>query len=276
MLNLRQRKRHYKDIKRVFFPDDVEKGLQKLDKEPRSHSSASSAKSWEKCGDSFLDSPVMKNLKSSGRKLSDIKKMAQSSALVQTRADPCNEDPVHIAWSSSDGDQSDDETQDQQQQRPRRPARPTAPIQSYTRALRMLSTDKDDLPVIDTDTDLEESEEEVEKDSGQQISDCESESFEEKPEDLPLNPSNTAELEISGYVSDGEDVDAAVTPIRPDSPVQSGDGSRKSIRDWVRSAQAMLQTPQKLQSNMQSKTPEDSAKKKGNSKVWYCSVLNIG
>lgn len=62
-------------------------------------------------------------------------------------------------------------------------------------------------------------------------------------------------------MSDGEDVDAAVTPIRPDS-VQSGDGSRKSIRDWVRSAQAMLQTPQKLQSNMQSKTPEDSAKKK--------------
>ncbi|XP_033993667.1 DNA repair-scaffolding protein [Trematomus bernacchii] len=261
-MSSRKRKRHYKDIKRVFFPGDVEKGLQKLDKEPRSHSSASSAKSWEKCGDSFLDSPVMKNLKSSGRKLSDIRKMAQSSALVQTRADPCNEDPVHIAWSSSDGDQSDDETQDQQQQRPQRPARPTAPIQSYTRALRMLSTDKDDLPVIDTDTDLEESEEEVEKDSGQQISDCESESFEEKPEDLLLNPSNTAELEISGYVSDGEDVEAAVTPIRPDSPVQSGDGSRKSIRDWVRSAQAMLQTPQKLPSNMQSKTPEDSAKKK--------------
>ncbi|KAK1878981.1 DNA repair-scaffolding protein, partial [Dissostichus eleginoides] len=270
------RKRHYKDIKRVFFPGDVEKGLQKLDKEPRSHSSASSAKSWEKCGDSFLDSAVMKNLKSSGRKRSDIRKMAQSSALVQTRADPCNEDPVHIEWSSSDGDQSDDETQDQQQQRPQRPARPTAPIQSYTRALRMLSTDKDDLPVIDTDTDTdpEESEEEVEKDSGQQISDCESESFEEKPEDLPLNPSNaqvrfqsvkvhkTAELEISGYVSDGEDVEAAVTPIKPDSPVQSGEGSSKSIRDWVRSAQAMLQTPQKLPSNMQSKTPEDSAKKK--------------
>ncbi|XP_010781674.1 DNA repair-scaffolding protein [Notothenia coriiceps] len=261
-MSSRKRKRNYKDIKRVFFPDDVGKGLQKLDKEPRSHSPASSAKSWEKCGDSFLDSPVMKNLKSSRRKPSDIKKMAQSSALVQTRADPCNEDTVHIAWSSSDGDQSDDETQDQQQQRPQRPARPTAPIQSYTRALRMLSTDKDDLPVIDTDTDLEESEEEVEKDSGQQISDCESESFEEKPEDLPLNPSNTAGLEISGYVSDGEDVDAAVTPIRPDSPVQCGEGSRKSIRDWVRSAQAMLQTPQKLQSNMQSKTPEDSAKKK--------------
>ncbi|KAK5860072.1 hypothetical protein PBY51_021573 [Eleginops maclovinus] len=255
-----KRKRHYKDIKCVFFPDDAENGLQKVGKEPRPHSSASSAKSWEKCGDSFQDSPVMKNLKPSGRKLSDMRKMAQSS--VQTRADPCNEDPVHIAWSSSDGEQSDDEAQDQQQQRPQRPARHTAPVQSYTRALRMLSTDKDDLPIIDTDSDLEESEEDVEKDSGQQISDCDSEKFEEKPEDLPLTPSNTAELEISGYVSDGEHIDAMVTKSRPDSPLQSGEGGRKSIRDWVRSAQAMLQTPQKLPSNMQSKTPEDSAKKK--------------
>lgn len=63
-----------------------------------------------------------------------------------------NEDPVNIAWSSSDSEQSDDETrqrhaskvvaQQQQQQRPQRPGRPTAPIQSYTTALRMLSTDK--------------------------------------------------------------------------------------------------------------------------------------
>lgn len=76
---------------------------------------------------------------------------------VQTSAVHCNEDPVHIAWSSSDSEQSDDETQDQhlsrvvaqqQQQRPQRPERPTAPIQSYTRALRMLSTDKGELSLL--------------------------------------------------------------------------------------------------------------------------------
>lgn len=57
---------------------------------------------------------------------------------------------MNIAWSSSGSEQSDNETQEQhlsrgvvqQQQRPRRPSRPTAPIQSYTRALRMLGTDK--------------------------------------------------------------------------------------------------------------------------------------
>ncbi|XP_035527033.1 DNA repair-scaffolding protein isoform X1 [Morone saxatilis] len=264
-MSYRKRKRHYKDIKCVFFPD--ENGLQKVG--AASLSSVSSAKSWEKCGDSFLDTPVIKNLKSSGRKVSDIRKLSQSSALVPTGAD-CNEDPVHIAWSSSDGEQSDDETQkqhlsrvvSQQQQRPQRPGRPTAPIQSYTRALRMLRTDKDDLPVIDTDSDLDESEEDAEKDSGQQISDCESESFDDKPEDLPFKPTNMTELEISGYVSDGENNSHTVTSSRLESfPLQTGEGSKRSVSDWVRSAQAMLQTPQKPLAR-QSKTPEDSAKKK--------------
>ncbi|XP_044076432.1 DNA repair-scaffolding protein isoform X3 [Siniperca chuatsi] len=236
-MSSRKRKRHYKDIKCVFFPDDVQNGLQKVRREPTSLSSVSSAKSWEKCGDSFLDSPVIKNLKSSGRKLSAIRKLAQSSFSVQTSAVRCNEDSVHIAWSSSDSEQSDDEAQEQhlsrvvaqQQQRPQRPGRPTAPIQSYTRALRMLSTDKDNLPVIDTDSDLDESEEDVEKDSGQQISDCESESFDGKPEDLPLKPSKMTELEISGYVSDGENVGGTVALNRLDFEsfsLQTGEGSK--------------------------------------------------
>lgn len=72
------------------------------------------------------------------------------------------------------------------------------------------------------------------------------------------------ELEISGYVSDGENIGDIVTSSRlcsESSPQQTGEGSKRSVRDWVRSAQAMLQTPQK-QFDRQSKTPEDSAKKK--------------
>ncbi|XP_070774665.1 DNA repair-scaffolding protein [Enoplosus armatus] len=271
-MSSRKRRRNYKDIKCVFFPDDVQNGFQKVGREPSSLSSVSSAKSWEKCGDSFLDSPVMKSLKSSGRKLSDIRKLAQTPALVQTSPGHCNEDSVHIAWSSSDSDQSDDEGQEQhlsrvvaqQQQHPQRPERPTAPVQSYSRALRMLSTDKDNLPVIDTDSDLDESEEDVEKDSGQQISDCESESFDEKTEDLPLKPTKMTELEISGYMSDGENIGDTMTSSRLDSesfPLQTGEGSKRSVSDWVRSAQAMLQTPQK-HFDRESKTPEDSAKKR--------------
>ncbi|XP_059201162.1 DNA repair-scaffolding protein [Centropristis striata] len=263
-MSSRKRKRYYKDIKCVFFPDDIENGLQKVEREPTSLSSVSTAKSWEKCGDSFLHTPVIKNLKSSGRKLSDIRK---SPAFVQTSAVHCNESPVHIAWSSSDSEQSDNETQEQhpcrvvvqQQRHPQRPRRPQGPTQSYTRALRMLSADKDDLPVIDTDSDLDDSDRET--DSGQQISDCESESSDEKPKDLSPNPTNMTEPEISGYVSDGENIDTTLTSSRLGFP-PAGEGSKRSISDWVRSAQAMLQTPQKPQCKRESKTPEDSAKKK--------------
>nr|XP_020451308.1 DNA repair-scaffolding protein isoform X2 [Monopterus albus] len=266
----RKRKRYCKDIKCVFFPDDAENGVENLGRGPSSLSSVSSARSWEKRGDSFLDTPVIKNHKSSRRKLSAIRKSTQIPALAQTSTVHINEEQVHIAWSSSDNEQSDDETQEQhlaraaalKQQHPQRPGRPKAPFQSYTRALHMLSTEKDDLPVIDTDSDLDESEEDVEKDDEQQISDCES--SDEKPKDFPLKPTNVVELEISGYVSDGESAGNALSSSRLDSgsfPLQTGEGSSRSVSDWVRSAQAMLQTPQKA-FDRPPRTPEDSGKKK--------------
>ncbi|XP_030607176.1 DNA repair-scaffolding protein [Archocentrus centrarchus] len=262
----RKRKRYSRDIKYVFFPDDVHNGLQKVGREPPSISALSSAKSWEKCGDSFLDSPVTEILQSPGRKLSAVRKLKQLPS-VPSSGPHHDEDPVNIAWSSSNSEQSDNETQEQhlprvapRQQQSRSRARPTAPTQSYSRGLLMLSTDKDDLPVIDTDSDLDdESHEDVEKDSKQQISDCES--SEEKPNDFSAKTEDVEELEISGYASNGEDSGSSSRLDSEVFPLQSGEGSKRSISDWVRSAQAMLQTPQKPM-NRQPKTPEDSAKKK--------------
>ncbi|TMS09798.1 hypothetical protein E3U43_002457 [Larimichthys crocea] len=195
-MSSRKRRRNYKDIKCVFFPDEVENKFQKVNREPPSLSSVSSAKSWERTSSH------------QERKLSAIRNLALSAL---ESAGHSNEDPVNIAWSSSDSEQSDDETrqrhaskvvaQQQQQQRPQRPGRPTAPIQSYTTALRMLSTDKEELPVIDTDSDLDGSEEGFVIDSGQQISECESESLDGKQE-LPLQLTNERGLEISGSGSD--------------------------------------------------------------------------
>lgn len=54
----------------------------------------------------------------------------------------------------------------------------------------------DDPPVIDTESDLDDSDEDVEKDSGQQISDCDSESIDENPEALLLKPTNVSELHL--------------------------------------------------------------------------------
>ncbi|XP_041847947.1 DNA repair-scaffolding protein [Melanotaenia boesemani] len=271
-MSSRKRKRYSKDIKCVFFPDDVQNNLQKGGKESSSLSSVSSARCWNKCGDSFLGTPVIKNLQSSGRKLSAIRKLTQSPALGESSTPGRNDDPVHIAWSSSDGEQSDDDTQgqhqskvvSQQQWQPQRGGKPTAPIQAYTSALSMLTTDTDDLPVIDTDSDLDESGKDVEKDTGQQISDCESDSADEKPKGFPLKSANVKKFKISGYVSDGEDIGSTLASSKLDSeifPLQTGEGSKRSVSDWVRSAQAMLQTPQKP-IDSHPKTPEDSAKKR--------------
>lgn len=81
-MSARKRKRYSKDVKCVFFPDDVENGVKEVRRET-SLSSVSSAKSWQKCGDSFLNTPVIKNLQSSGKKLSAIRKLVQSSASDQ-------------------------------------------------------------------------------------------------------------------------------------------------------------------------------------------------
>uniref|UniRef100_A0A3P9J4B5 Scaffold protein involved in DNA repair n=1 Tax=Oryzias latipes TaxID=8090 RepID=A0A3P9J4B5_ORYLA len=252
-MSSRKRKRYSKEIKCVFFPDDIKHGLQKLGS---GTPSISSAKSWEKCGDSFLETPGLKDLQSSGRNPAALRKLSESPALEQSSAALPVEDPVHIAWSASDSDQSDNEAWEQQRfcvsqklHRGRRAARLVAPIQSYTSMLSELTPDKDDLPVIDTDSDLEES-------------DCKSQLGREKPTKTPSKDSN--EPEISGYASDGDDIGGTFTSNQLDSQtfsLQTDEGTKRSVSEWVKSAQAMLQTPQKS-TDRRPRTPEDSARKK--------------
>ncbi|XP_054888783.1 DNA repair-scaffolding protein [Poeciliopsis prolifica] len=265
-MSSQKRKRLSKDRKCLLFPADaVESGRQKRERETPS---LLSSRSWATCGDSFLGTPNLQ----SGKKLPVKRKLAQTPALVQSCAPSHDEDPLDIAWSSSETEPSDDESRVrhkskvalQQRPRPPMPRRPNALIQSYTTALSVLTREKDDLPVIETDSDLDQSEEDDGKDSGQQISDCGSESADENTNVAPLDSEHMKELEISGYESDGDDLGCTVTSSKLDSDVfslQSGEGSKRSVHDWLRSAQAMLQTPQKPM-DRQFKTPEDSTKKK--------------
>lgn len=55
-----QRRRNTRDVKCVFFPDDVENGVKEVKREPSSLSAVSSANSWQKCGDSFMNTEVLK------------------------------------------------------------------------------------------------------------------------------------------------------------------------------------------------------------------------
>ncbi|KAM6948710.1 DNA repair-scaffolding protein [Aplochiton taeniatus] len=69
------------------------------------------------------------------------------------------------------------------------------------------------------------------------------------------------EPEISDYASDGERAEST-PPGRAESvSLQAVEGGGRSASDWVRMAQAMLQTPQRP-IDRNSKTPEDSSKKK--------------
>ncbi|XP_037132338.1 DNA repair-scaffolding protein isoform X2 [Syngnathus acus] len=226
-MSSRKRKKWSKDLKYVFFPDNIECGARK----PSALSSSSSARSWKECGESFLHSPVVKDVKTSGRPLSLFNHH--------------NEDPVDIAWSSSSdsGPSDNDETQQQRHHRPR-----VTSSHSRPKALHTLSTDDVDPAIIETD----ESEQDVEKDSGQQISDCESPSCDEVPEDLPAEPTD---LEISGFASDGETGDDPLTDGGLDT--ESRRGGQMSASDWVQFAHAMLQTPKR-----QSIGPKDLAQKK--------------
>uniref|UniRef100_A0A4W5JXY2 Scaffold protein involved in DNA repair n=2 Tax=Hucho hucho TaxID=62062 RepID=A0A4W5JXY2_9TELE len=275
-----KRKRYSKDIKCMFFPD-VKFGVRKVGRGP-SITTTSASKSWESCGDSFLGTPVIKNLSSSGNKWRAVRRLAQSPAQVQCNGLRCDEDPVHIAWSSSESELSDSEPQGQQPpptppsstvaQVHRGPRRPGAPIQSYSRALHMLSTETDELPTIDTDSDEAEDDQGKEEDGVGEISDCESESCAREPKESSPKPTTVTDTDISDYLSDGEgeshdtlSQNRLEAGVVAECPLQTGagegEGSRRSVSDWVRSAQAALQTPQK-QTDRNSKTPEDSNKKK--------------
>ncbi|XP_071233360.1 DNA repair-scaffolding protein-like [Salvelinus alpinus] len=279
-----KRKRYSKDTKCMFFPD-VKAGVRIVGRGP-SITDSSATKSWESCGDSFLDTPVIKNLSSSGNKWRAVRRLAQSPAQVQCSGLRFDEDPVHIAWSSSESELSDSEPQGQQPpptppsnivaQVHRGPRRPGTPIQSYSLAQRMLSTETDELPTIDTDSDVDV--DEAEDDQGKkedgvgEISDCESEPCAREPKESSPKPTTVTDTDISDYLSDGEGeshdtlsqnrLEAGVVAECPlHTGAGEGEGSRRSVSDWVRSAQAALQTPQK-QTDRNSKTPEDSSKKK--------------
>ncbi|XP_053739809.1 DNA repair-scaffolding protein isoform X1 [Synchiropus splendidus] len=236
----RKRRRNTPSIACVFFPDDADSVVRG---ERAAASLSSTAKDWEKCGDSFTSASLLKNIKSSGKKLSEIRKLIQPSSTEQT-----SEDPQHdsITW-SSDSSQSDSELRKQRGTSSTK--KPRAPVQSHHRTLHCGITEKDDLPAIDTDSDVTRSEEE-------QISDCES----EPPKGSSHDPATLQELDISPYESDGENVSDSVAWSRC-GRAPAGEGSKRSVSDWVRSAHALLQTPQKSH-EASCKTPEDSTKKR--------------
>ncbi|CAL8280343.1 unnamed protein product [Lota lota] len=254
-----KRKKYSKDTRRVFFPDDVENSIRAV--AGSSLSTSSATKAWERCGESFLGIPKIKNLNSSGRTLSAVRKLDPASFSVHDSSGQHNDDPLNIAWTSSESEQSDSESPKQflakpvppkRQERQRKIQRPTA------RALHALPADEEDLPIIDSDSDLNSSADQLKHDSVGHISECESPPHAvDEALKAPKSPMPLSDPDVSDWVTGGGNADAA-TLNRQDP---HGEASKRSVSDWVRAAQAMLHTPRK-QPDTQSKTPEDSVKKK--------------
>ncbi|XP_056148497.1 DNA repair-scaffolding protein isoform X2 [Lampris incognitus] len=272
-----KRKRYRKHIRCVSFPDDVRRPDVRHPPVPQKvarEAAVSPGKRWRRWEDCFQDTP---NLKLSGKKRSAARKLTHPPSSVRTSAADLSEDPIQIVWSSSDSELSNGDAQKrpplprttaQQQRRPRRPVKPaTLTLQSHKRALQELSTDKEDPLVIeDTDSDLNNSEDEAKKEGVAQISssDTDSEPYDVQLKGMSAPPVESADLDISAYEPDEESADDTMTRRGLDIEsfsLQTGEGGKRSLTDWVKAAQAALQTPQK-QSHPPAKTPEDSAKKR--------------
>ncbi|TSL82585.1 Microtubule-associated protein RP/EB family member 2 [Bagarius yarrelli] len=224
-----QCKRTRRDMRCVLFPEDVRETFVRRGtfETPKAVKS-----SWERCGDSFLDTPVMEKHKAARRTNRAVQQQAQTS--TPERPNAGDEDPVHIAWTSSEDEQSDDEHQ--LRLPPSAVATSTrrsrAAVGTSSRYNRFLSTgaDTDELPTIDSESEHED------------ISSTSE----------PISP---VAVEIQDYSSHSEE---DPDPSKPDPPAEQ---RLRSVSEWVRSAQALLQTPPK-QTQKHPKTPEDSGKKK--------------
>ncbi|KAL2097793.1 hypothetical protein ACEWY4_007000 [Coilia grayii] len=263
-----RRKRNSRDLRCILFPEDSIDTIRNTSSTKVQVSS--SHKSWQRCGDAFLDTPVQKKPKSVGPKHATARQSLLQTSTEKTKEE--TEEPVHIAWSSSESEHSDCEENNpprtavfQKQHQSR-----TKPSPNVSSHLQFLNSEADELPVIESDSDVHEEEdgnrfrgqEEKDPDDPVAISDFKSPEktkTKEKSRETQMVP----DVDISDYASDEEGDPAGETllNVAETDPADATEGGRRSLSDWVRSAQALLQTPQK-QDSCHFKTPDDSNKKR--------------
>ncbi|XP_066538610.1 DNA repair-scaffolding protein isoform X2 [Hoplias malabaricus] len=237
MSTFSKRKRKTREMRCVLFPEDVTEAFHR-----RNSESSKSTGSWERCGESFLDSAVVKKLQTSGPRGRAGQRFRPSSTPVRSG----EEDAVHIAWSSSEEDQSDHESQlphhlpSSEAPERCRPC-PRDVVSSSSRCLRLLRTgaDMDDPPTIDSESDSEH----------------------QDGSPLSKEQSPVVVAEISDYSSSDSERAPGENSRLDFSALQPTEHRQRSVSEWVRSAQVLLQTPQK-EIDRTSKTPEDSGKKR--------------
>ncbi|XP_049336789.1 DNA repair-scaffolding protein isoform X2 [Astyanax mexicanus] len=230
-----KRKRGRRDLRSVSFPLDLQDSFSRRTR--RTCEPSKDTRSWERCGESFGETAVIKKLQTAGRKSRALQVLGHSSTPVKRGEG----DFVQISWSSSEEEQSDGESQVPLKAPERCRPGPQSSCSYYSRYLRLLSAgaDTDDLPTIDSESEHEEQEESS-----------------TSKEQIPVMVPDISDCSTSD--SDG----ASEQSSRLDtSSLEPASHRQRSVSEWVRSAQALLQTPPK-KTDKTSKTPEDSGKKR--------------
>ncbi|KAM9166368.1 DNA repair-scaffolding protein isoform 1-T1 [Pangshura tecta] len=277
----RKRKRAW-NAECTSFPDEIPLGLRKANA-GTAVTTSSISRAWLKCGDGFQSTSMFETSESSEKKsradkhLGPLLTSAEGTIGVSTA-----EEFADIIWSSSGSDLSDDENKILISRLYNQKSHGSKAQKSSSKR-NLLSEDRSsegEPQCIDweKDSDPGDSGDECngsgKDDSALDISDsdsCASSNYlplEEKEGELP----KTVSTEISEYSSESENleedrVDTESSNFGFSKRLQSGSeadlaqAKGRSASDWLKSAQALLQTPKK-QSDKTSRTPEDSAKKR--------------
>ncbi|XP_062426367.1 DNA repair-scaffolding protein isoform X3 [Rhea pennata] len=276
----RKRKRFW-NAECMSFPDEAPLQLKKSNVRT-SVATTSISSAWLRCGDGFQSTSVLESLKPTNKQ-SRIKKhlgplLTSAESTVGSSAAESSKDSESIVWSSSGSDFSDDENKTLISRLCNEKSHASKTEESYSRH-DLLSEDRsgeDEPQFIEWEKDSDSpSKCGSEKDDGSlYISDSDSCT---NLNSLPAKEDNdylfkTTSTEISEYSSDNNSVEESEMDMETTNlgfterlqlnlALDTGKVMTRPASDWLKSAQALLQTPKKL-SNKASRTPEDSAKKR--------------
>ncbi|XP_018418464.1 PREDICTED: DNA repair-scaffolding protein [Nanorana parkeri] len=256
------------------FPDEASHSANKPTAEGAMKSSSLS-KAWIKCGEGFQKCLGEKKCKPSGGKFQAVRHLAQSFLFdEETSAESCGKDPADIVWSSSDSSMSNDGSEeadllpDISEISPQSASRlndteMSVSAEGCSRVVADVLTitdfqDDNDLECGSDKGNVSENAESVVEISGSESSTSDLLSSQQ------CKPELSKALNIVEYLSDEPEDEYSVPAERQNIPVCEENilpSGGRTVSDWVKTAQILLQTPEK-KIDKTFKTPEDSAKKK--------------
>ncbi|XP_019382521.1 PREDICTED: DNA repair-scaffolding protein isoform X3 [Gavialis gangeticus] len=276
----RKRKRAW-TTEHTSFPDETPLEFRKANVRTKvATSSISSA--WLRCGDGFQSTSVLQTTECTEKKSRISKHLgslltSSEDTLVGISISKNSREPADIVWSSSDSDLSEDENKTSL---PNPKSHGFKGERSYSRHNLLLEdkSSEGEPQFIDWEKDSD-SVDDVGRSNGSEkdyspfdILDEDSYASSLPGEEKEDEPCKITSTEISEYSSDSENLEddqvdvetinlELTKKLQSNSEMDLGQATGRSASDWLKSAQALLQTPKK-QPDKSSSTPEDSAKKR--------------